>query len=143
MELFALTDDRRLFLSPAIDDWTPIESNSISVIVDLEGAPDAGIPTRPNDLLYVYFPIYDEELPDLTKLDAIADMGACLIRGGSRVLSHCGMGFNRSALVAGVILNRLGMPGPEVVRTIRGRRPGALFNEIFASYLAKLPESDR
>jgi protein-tyrosine phosphatase len=43
------------------------------------------------------------------------------------------MGFNRSALAAGIILNTLGMPGPEVVRTIRRRRPGALFNEEFAA----------
>ena len=30
-------------------------------------------------------------------------MGAHLVRNGHRVLSHCGMGFNRSALVAGRI----------------------------------------
>jgi len=51
----------------------------------------------------VYYPIYDEELPNLTRLDAVSALGAELIRGGHRVLSHCGMGFNRSALIAGVI----------------------------------------
>jgi len=54
------------------------------------------------------------------------------------VLSHCGMGFNRSALVAGLILHELGMPGPEVVARLRDRRPGALFNETFAAYLESL-----
>ena len=49
------------------------------------------------------------------------------------------MGYNRSALVAGVILTELGMPGCEAVETLRARRPGALFNEVFATYLASLP----
>jgi protein-tyrosine phosphatase len=48
------------------------------------------------------------------------------------------MGFNRSALMAGVILTYLGMKGPEAVELIRQRRPGALFNENFASYLMSI-----
>jgi len=48
------------------------------------------------------------------------------------------MGFNRSALVAGVILNKLGASGSEVVQRIRERRPGALFNDVFAKYLESL-----
>ena len=88
--------------------------------------------------LYIYFPIYDENLPTLTRLDAVATLGAELIRGGHRVLSHCGLGFNRSALVAGVILNKLGLRGPEIVSRIRERRPGALFNDVFAAYLTSL-----
>jgi protein-tyrosine phosphatase len=89
-------------------------------------------------VLYIYFPIYDEELPNLAKLNAVADLGAGLIRSGHRVLSHCGMGFNRSALVAGLILCRLGMTGPEAVKRLRDRRQGALFNEVFAAHLESL-----
>jgi len=48
------------------------------------------------------------------------------------------MGFNRSALVAGLILNKLGMPGPAAVARLRQRRAGALFNEQFAGYLESL-----
>jgi len=95
-------------------------------------------PTTPEGCLYVYFPIYDEQLPNLARLDAVGTLGAELIRAGHRVLSHCGMGFNRSALIAGVILNKLGVSGPQIVRQIRERRPGALFNEVFAEYLAML-----
>ena len=61
-----------------------------------------------------------------------------LVRDGHVVLSHCGMGFNRSALVAGLILHELGMPGTDVVARLRDRRPGALFNERFTAYLESL-----
>jgi protein-tyrosine phosphatase len=93
----------------------------------------------PNGCLYVYFPIYDEQLPDPAKLEAVVNLGAHLVATGHRVLSHCGMGFNRSALIAGLILYRLGMPGNRVVERLRERRPGALFNEVFAEHLRLLP----
>jgi hypothetical protein len=48
------------------------------------------------------------------------------------------MGFNRSALVAGLILVRLGVSGPDAVCRLRSCRPGALFNEIFAAHLDSL-----
>src|SRR5262249_32655391 len=99
-----------------------------------------GVPTVPNHMMYIYFPIFDEDLPDLGKLHALARMGAALIKSGHKVLSHCGMGFNRSALVAGLIMTYLGLTGPEAVRLIRERRPGALFNDNFASYLMSLEQ---
>ena len=105
---------------------------------DLDGDLDSGVPTIPDRCLYVYFPILDEDLPNLHKLHAIGNLGANIINSGHRVLSHCGMGFNRSALVAGVILHKLGMPGPRIVQRLRERRPGALFNECFAQFLESL-----
>jgi protein-tyrosine phosphatase len=51
------------------------------------------------------------------------------------------MGFNRSGLVAGLILTSLGMPGDVAVARIRERRPGALYNDRFAQYLLDLPAS--
>ncbi|HEX4440019.1 MAG TPA: dual specificity protein phosphatase family protein [Thermoanaerobaculia bacterium] len=138
MQLFQVDDAGSLFISPALSVWAPLEERGIDTVIDLEGDVDHCIPTVPNSVLYVYFPIYDEELPDLAKLDAVADMGACLIRAGHRVLSHCGMGFNRSALVAGLILLRQGISGPDAVRRLRGRRPGALFNSVFAAHLESL-----
>ena len=49
------------------------------------------------------------------------------------------MGFNRSALMAGLILTKLGYDGPAAVARLRERRPGALYNERFAEYLSSLP----
>jgi protein-tyrosine phosphatase len=89
-------------------------------------------------MLYVYFPIFDEDLPDLNKLHALAKLAARLVADGQKVLAHCGMGLNRSALVAGLVLIYLGMKGEDAVALLREKRPGALFNENFAAYLGTL-----
>jgi hypothetical protein len=138
MQFFQVDDDGRLFISPAIREWDPVASLGIDTVIDMDGGLDDCIPTTPEGCLYVYFPIYDEELPPLTRLHAVATLGAELIRGGHRILSHCGMGFNRSALVAAMIMHKMGTPGHETVSRIRARRPGALFNEVFADFLTRL-----
>ena len=136
--LHPVDDDGMLYISPVIHDWSIVTSYGIDTVLDMEGGLDECIPTAPNGCLYVYFPIYDEDLPNLDKLAAIASLGAHLIQNGHKVLSHCGMGYNRSALVAGRILHRLGTPGPRVVEMIQERRPGALFNDVFAEHLRSL-----
>jgi hypothetical protein len=137
--LYPVDDDERLYISPVIGDWSIIEAHGIGTVLDMEGGLDECIPTAPGGCLYVYFPIYDEELPDLAKLEAVASLGAHLVTNGHRVLSHCGMGFNRSALVAGRILHRLGAGnGPQIVERLQRKRPGALFNEVFADHLRSL-----
>jgi protein-tyrosine phosphatase len=105
------------------------------VIIDLDGDLDVGVPTMPNHMLYVYFPFNDGDPPDCVKLHAVGQLGATLIKGGHKVLSHCGLGYNRSALVAGMVLMHLGLSGEQAVNQLRQKRPGALFNKQFASYL--------
>lgn len=131
-------DAGHLFISPVIHDWTVVTQRGIDTVIDLEGGLDVGVPTAPNECLYVYFPILDEQLPNLNKLHGVASMCASLISHDHHVLSHCGMGLNRSALVAGLTLHKLGMPGPEVIIRLRARRPGALFNDQFAAFLDAL-----
>ena len=140
MDLFQIDDDGRLFISPAIENWESLAAYNIDTVIDLEGGLDTCIPSIVNQCLYVYFPIADDDqaLPNLIKLRAIARLGASLVREGHRVLSHCGMGYNRSALVAGRILHQLGMRGPEILQRLRERRPGALFNEVFAAHIESL-----
>ena len=142
-ELFQIDDDGHLFISPVISDWTVLSSRGIDTVIDLEGGLDQGVPQTPDEWLYIYFPILDDNLPNERKLRCLTMMGANLIRSGHRVLSHCSMGFNRSAFVAGLILYELGMPGPAVVERLRERRPGALFNEKFADHLLGLPDPPR
>ena len=140
MDLFQVDDDGRLFISPAIDSWDAVAHYEIDTVIDLEGGLDSCIPTLSDGCLYIYYPIDDdnEKLPNMIKLRAIARLAATLIGEGHRVLSHCGMGYNRSAFVAGLIMVEMGMPGAEVVARLRQRRPGALFNEGFAACLEAL-----
>jgi len=142
-ELFPIDDEERLFISPVITDWAPVHQRGIEVIIDLEGTLDQGVSTRPGHILYIYHHIYDEELPDLVRLHAVAELGARLVQNGQKVLAHCSMGFNRSALVAGLILTELGYEGAAALDRLRARRPGALYNERFAEYLAAVPAKHR
>ena len=139
LKLHQVDDVGCLYISPVITDWSILAAQGVDTVIDLEGGLDQCIPAVPNGCLYVYFPIYDEQLPDACKLEAVVALGVSLVNSGHRVLVHCSMGYNRSALVAGLILNRLGVRGEEVVSRLRERRPGALFNEIFAEHLRSLP----
>ena len=48
-----------------------------------------------------------------------------------RLFVMCSQGFNRSALVAGLILRSLGADPAAIIDAIRAARPGALTNETF------------
>jgi protein-tyrosine phosphatase len=136
----AIDDDGLLFLSPACDDWAPVVlQHGLSAVIDLEAGLDTGIPVNPNQVIYVYFPFKDEDVPTLHKLHAVARLGAALIGARERVLVHCQMGLNRSALVAGLVLVYNGLSGEEAVLRLQARRPGALYNEVFADYLRQMP----
>ena len=134
-EIVQMDDDGRLFLSAAIEDWQPILDRGIDTVIDLEGGVDHGVPEVMNQFLYIYLPISDGELPDLDRLHAVAKLAAELVRRGDRVLAHCGMGLNRSALMVALILRYLGMEAEQAVARCRERRTGALFNRVFADYL--------
>jgi hypothetical protein len=62
-------------------------------------------------------------------------MGASIIKNGHRVLSQFGMGHNREALSAGLIMTYMGMTGNEAVDRICARLRGALSNYDFADSL--------
>jgi len=137
MDLVQLDDRGQVFISPHIDDWGPLATAGISAVIDLDGGLDLCIPMVPNHVIYLYFPFNDAELPDLSKLHAVGRFGAELVKAGHKVLTHCGLGFNRSALVAGLILrySDSGHTCATIVEHLRQRRPGALYNEVYASHL--------
>src|SRR5438045_2385559 len=144
-QIVQIDDDGRLFLSAAIEDWQPILDRGIDTVIDLEGDVDHGVPQLADKFLYIYLPIHDGALPDLDRLHAVAKLAAELVTRGDRVLAHCGMGLNRSALMAALILRYLGIEGLTCIERCRERRPGALYNPVFAEYLVSglvKPSSD-
>jgi hypothetical protein len=133
----------RLWLAAAVPDWhTTLERYAFDMVIDLEGGLDCGIPTAPGRILYVYCPIYDEALPDLDRLHGVARLGAAMVGAGRKVLSHCELGLNRSALMAGLILVHGGMNGAEAVERIKRCRPGAFNNDRFYEYLLSVRATD-
>jgi protein tyrosine phosphatase (PTP) superfamily phosphohydrolase (DUF442 family) len=137
--MVAVNPEETLYVSGEIEDWEALRERGIDTIVDMDGDIDPGVPDAPNSILYVYHPILDEDLPDLTKIEALGRLVAELVAGGHRVLVHCRMGFNRSVLVTATALTYLGMTGARAVELLRDRRPGALFNETFAAHVVGLP----
>jgi protein-tyrosine phosphatase len=139
VDIVAVDPGGRLFVSGEIEDWEALRERGIDTIVDMDSSVDPGIPEAPNTILYVYHPILDSDLPDLTKIEALARLVAGLVSEGHRVLVHCRMGLNRSVLVIATALTYLGMTGEQAVALLRDRRPGALFNESFATHVLALP----
>lgn len=139
MEILPLNEEQTLLVSGAIDDWEMVRRHGVYAIFDMEGDVDPGVPEAPGEILYVYFPILDEELPDLGRLDVLGRLVAELVDTGHVVLIHCLLGMNRSNLLAATALTYLGMSGPEAFSRLRRAQPGALFNENFASFVQSLP----
>lgn len=137
-----MNPEATLFVSGEIDDWEPLRRARIDTIVDMDGDIDPGVPEAPNQILYVYYPILDEELPSSEKLHAVGRMVAELVRTKHVALVHCRMGFNRSNLVIATALTYLGMTGEQALRHLQQIRPGALYNESFANYVRGLPARD-
>ena len=127
-----------LFQSTKIDDPNQLSIVGIEVVIDLEGGFDN------EDIAfylhqYVYWHILDLPfLPNREDLWRVARFGYDAWKFGKRVLVHCTMGRNRSGLINGCILWLNGMTGEDAVRLIQEKRPGALSNPVFASYLKTL-----
>jgi protein-tyrosine phosphatase len=139
VKIFPVNPEATLLISGLIDDWKAVEARRVSTLIDLEGGIDPGLPEVPNELLYVYFPIADEELPDLEQLHSVARLAAHLSSAGQVVLIHCVLGLNRSNLLAAVALTYTGLTGEQAVSRLRSLQPGALYNEHFLSYALGLP----
>ena len=139
MDIIAINPEESLFVSGEIEDWEAVNSRRIDTIVDMDGDVDAGLPEVLNKTLYVYFPIRDDGLPCLPKLEALGRLVADLVHSEHRVLVHCRMGLNRSALVIATALTYLGYSGEAALAHVQGVRPGALYNDTFADHVRTLP----
>jgi len=143
MDVFEILKDQ-LYQSGAPlgdGDWATIRGRKIDVVVDLYGALEADLPTTPNSIIYLYWPILDiAALPDMQVMDILTDTVVRLIRTGHRILVHCHMGKSRSGLFNAIVLTKLQhISGHEALGIVRQGRPGAVGNQTFAGYLEQLP----
>lgn len=143
MEIFEILEGQ-LYQSGAPKDeaeWGSIRARGIDVVVDLFGTLDPGVPTEPNSILYIFWPIEDiDVLPALGILNTLVDAVVRLIQLGHKVLVHCHMGKSRSGLLNALVVMKIrGISGRDAVEFIRGRRLGALGNAVFTAYLDSLP----
>jgi len=143
MEVFEILEGR-LYQSGAPEDaaeWDSVRARGIDVVVDLFGTLDPGVPTEPNSILYIFWPIEDvAALPAMGILHVLVDAVVRLIQLGHKVLVHCHRGKSRSGLLNSlVVMKLLGISGRDAVALIRQRRPGALGNAVFTAYLEALP----
>ena len=114
-------------------DFDTLKGLGITAIIDLEGAKD-GVPPWVTE--YRYWPIVDEPvLPDLKELADVVEWGYKHLGPGEVLLTHCQAGHNRSGLVDGEILKRIGMTGKEALALIKKQVPGGLANQVFADYV--------
>ncbi len=146
MEIFEILKDQ-LYQSGApeeVADWEPIHAQRIDVVVDLYGTLDPGVPTDPNSILYLFWPIADTAaLPDTAILEVLTT-AVRLIGHGHRVLVHCHRGKSRSGLFNAVVVMKLsGVDGRTAIEIVRRGRPGALGNQTFVEYLEVLPAPKR
>ncbi len=139
MDIVPVNPAETLFVSGDIREWDSIRRLHINVVVDMDGDVDRGVPQSPDSIFYVYHPIRDEDLPNLAQIEALGRLVADLVSAGHRVLVHCRMGLNRSALVIATALTYMGLSGHDALADLRRRRPGSLFNEAFAAYVDTLP----
>jgi protein-tyrosine phosphatase len=143
MEIFEILKNQ-LYQSGAPEgdaDWQPIHELKIDVVVDLHGTLDPGVPTAPNSVLFIYWPIEDHpELPDLRMLDVLTDAIVREILDGHKALVHCHKGKSRSGMFnAIVVMKLLGVDGARAIEVVRQGRPDSLGNQSFAAYVASLP----
>ena len=101
------------------------------LIVDMAGQVSEDAPAT-----IMAWHIVDGPLPkDMEKLHRYAEEVARAVQQGQRVAVVCAAGQNRSGLVVGLALKELGFSGPEAVRLIQRKRPGALVNSEFREYV--------
>ncbi len=125
-------------------DFAWVRDTGIDVVLDLADAdafPPAG---EIEGLTYLKCPIEDgDELPDPAVTLRLAALVAGLVDEGRQALVHCTFGRNRSGLLVTLIVRELlHLSGSEALDYVQERRDRAANNEVFAAWLASLPEPD-
>lgn len=122
------------------EDWDTV-FRLADVVVSLGTSIEDIKPDVPRGKILVRWNIEDGSLPNLVRLDRLAEMLAGLVSEETSVLVHCGAGLNRSGLLTALTMRLLtGESGRASAEHVRQQRPGALCNGAFNEYLNELQE---
>lgn len=112
-----------------------IDGYSVRMVVNM--TPECPTLQVPDGKVYLRMPIHDADFQSEWErpLRAVASSAYIALQQKETVVVHCGAGFNRASLVTGLTLTYLGLTGTDAIAWIRRRRPGALSNESFVSWL--------
>jgi protein-tyrosine phosphatase len=137
-------EDFRLFRETLSEVWpglflsgVPVSYDGFRMVVSCElyqrrslVKPFAGL------LLHVPFEDGDASSLPLGSFESVAEAVVHALKRDERVLLHCTAGLNRSALVMGFVLVRLGMTPLEAIGRMRdARSEWVLCNEAFEKFL--------
>lgn len=137
MEIFEIAPN--LYQSTKIDDSDLFLSHGFDCVIDLEGGFDKILSGWNLGGSYLYWHIFDVPwMPNEDRLWNVVRYGFNSWVHKDKILTHCSMGRNRSGLINGCILSLDGMYGPEIVKLIQEKRPGALTNTTFREFLSGL-----
>lgn len=83
--------------------------------------------------------MYDSHNVNAGKVNAIAEAVVVALAEGGNVLVHCQAGINRSNLIAGLVLMKVGLTSDEAITLLRQQRGEiVLANQAFESFLRNL-----
>lgn len=138
MRMHAIIEGRLYQSGRLAGDEPALAAAGITLVVSMWGPELRQAP----GIRYLHRPIGDGKRIDPVLLDFISEQVADeLGTPGGRVLVHCHAGRNRSGLVTALAARRvLGISGREALALVRERRPNAVANEAFATYLEGLPK---
>lgn len=97
----------------------------------------------PEGVEHIFYRMADSDLDaeHHTVLDDMAERVADAIGTGKKVLVRCQAGINRSSLVAGLAMMRLGHSADGAIKLMRdARSPYVLFNQSFVAHLKRVEE---
>lgn len=131
---------------------SPFETKLVGVrtfdyVVSLYSVPWRKDTMPDDDIAHAVFEIYDDSavgvLPeDEERIHELVDSIVEAMDMGQTVLVRCQAGYNRSGLVAGLVLMRRGMPAPAAIALLREKRSSwVLCNRAFEAYLLNREEN--